>query len=59
MKNKNLFYTDVFYPFAATKYKYKMRTSVKVDLKQNIVLKIIHLKINMQFIKIINMLLTN
>ena len=44
MENKNLFYTDVFYPFIATKYKYKIHTSAKVDLKQNIVLKIIHLK---------------
>ena len=44
MENRNLFYTDVFYPFTATKYKYKIRTSTKVDLKKNIVLKIIHLK---------------
>ena len=36
MKNKNLFYTDVFYPFAATKYKYKIRTSANVDLKSKI-----------------------
>ena len=44
MENRNLFYTDVFYPFTATKYKYKICTSAKANLKQNIVLKIIHLK---------------
>ena len=37
-ENMNLFYTDVFYPFTAKKkYKYKMHTSAKIDLKQNIV----------------------
>ena len=44
MENRNLFYTNVFYPFTATKYKYKMPTSAEIDLKSNIVLKIIHLK---------------
>ena len=33
MENRNLFYTDVFYPFMATKYKCKISTSAKVDLK--------------------------
>ena len=32
-KKRNLFYTDVFYLFTKTKYKYKMRTSATVDLK--------------------------
>ena len=44
MENSNLFYTDVFYPYIATKYKYRIRTSAKVGLKQNFALKIIHLK---------------
>ena len=33
MENRNLFYSDVFYPFTATKYKYKIRTSSNVYLK--------------------------
>ena len=33
MENKKLFYTDVFYPFTATIYKYKMHTQVKGYLK--------------------------
>ena len=44
MENKSLFYADVFYLFTAAKYKYEIRTSANVDLKQNSVLKIIHLK---------------
>ena len=44
MENRNLSYTDVFYPLTATKYKYKMHTFAKKGLKQNIVLKINHLK---------------
>ena len=34
MENRNLFYTDVFYSFTATKYKYKIGTVVQKKKKE-------------------------
>ena len=30
-KKRNLFYTDMFYPFTATKYKCKIRSQSKIE----------------------------